>query len=220
MFFVWVENITAAMSNTSGGQQRGIESLLRALHHQQQPEQSQSSDSAPVITGGVLSQIEEQAEESTANGEFNEHTDRPDAPVIFSLDPSSISRTPCTSASNLQPLATSSDEKDHRNLETNLERFNKNVITLMSQATSPISLTPSASTGKPFAFYQRIHRHNSAHSLNIPNIVVTNSGGNGDKSTEVDQHLHHHKRFSFGLRRHSHAVVGNIIRVVIFMSAF
>lgn len=215
-------------SEPGSGQYSYIESLLRALH---QPMLNTRRPDEHTIEAhprpNVLGNIEEQAEESSATSISGEE-ENPESPrsVEFEVDyvsESSNPPTPGASSPNFEAIDPSKSDQEKReeaagdslhqgrNRETNLERFNKNVINVMdtlmkSQLTTPMSLSPSASTGKPFAFYHRMHRHNSAHSLNIPNIIVTGSSGGG---TDEHQHVHHHhKRFSFGLRRHSHAVVG------------
>ena len=182
-----------------------IESLLRALH-QPNVNVARPAEHAPPL----LDNIEEQAEEVP---ETPEARVRRLPPVLFDIESASETSSnppsPLPSEANLVAAASGSavKEKSSNQREQNLEQFNKNVLnvmdTLMKSRDEPsTSLKPSASTGRPFAFYQRIHRHNSAHSLNIPNIVVTGSGDHHHSG-------HHHKKFSFGLRRHSHAVVGH-----------
>lgn len=183
-----------------------IESLLRAIH---QPIVNVSRPDTLMPLQLVLGNIEEQPEESSP-------VMQPKRPLF------DIESPPPTNPPSPTPAASSTFEAGattvvavegddgksaatKRNLAENLERFNKNVLNVMdslmkSRADSPMpSLTSSESTGKPFAFYHRMQRHNSAHSLNIPNIVVT-------ASESQQQPQHPHKRFSFGLRRHSHAV--------------
>lgn len=213
--------------DSGGGQYPHIEGLLRALH---QPNINVSRPRGgmilplslvPAATAGlsVLGNIEEQIEEvATLPEDLIIH--RPALPVLFDIE--SVSETssnppsPDPSSANLDGMLDATGEKKvtpSSKQEENLERFNKSVISVMDtlrhsrggdHATG--SLTPSASTGKPFAFYHRMHRHSSAHSLNIPNIVVT---GSGDQQQNPSHHHNHLKRFSFGLRRHSHAVVGD-----------
>lgn len=176
-----------------------IESLLRAIH---QPMVNVSRPDTVLPLQLVLGNIEEQPEESSPvmqpkrplfDIESQPPSPTPPAASIFEAGAVMVEGDDCKSAAS------------KRNLAENLERFNKNVLNVMdslmkSRADSPMpSLTSSESTGKPFAFYHRMQRHNSAHSLNIPNIVVT-----GSESQQ--QPNHPHKRFSFGLRRHSHAV--------------
>lgn len=139
-------------------------------------------------------------------------------PVIFDIDSSESSsknNSPTESTVSLKENAVSpKDSPETKDMEsspktleeTNLERFNKNVINVMDtlihsrSASSPLSSPPITST-KPFNFYNRLHRHHSAHSLNIPSIVVT-----GTDADHPHHHLSHLKRFGFGLRRHSHAL--------------
>lgn len=187
----------------------------------------------PAATTGMslLGNIEEQMEETQS---IIDEPMRPTLPVLFDIE--SISETstnppspepstanleePCEGVANIGDEKRTSPKKALPNKvpscptkqEENLERFNKSVISVMDTLMhsrggghSPGSLTPSASTGKPFAFYHRMHRHSSANSLNIPNIVVT---GSGDPQQAQHHNNHHLKRFTFGLRRHSHAVVG------------
>lgn len=194
-----------------------IESLLRALH---QPNLNVSRPELPSkssLPAPSLGNIEEQPEESPVL-----ERSKQSLPVLFDIESvsenssSPPSRSP--SSSNIENFSATGKEETEMDaggsstvsgtnrVERNLERFNKNVLNIMdmmkSRSDSPMPLTPSASTGKPFAFYHRMHRHNSAHSLNIPNIVVTGI------DPQNQPHNHQHKKFSFGLRRHSHAVVG------------
>lgn len=202
----------------AAGDQRSyshIKSLLRALH---QPNVNVSRPEAFPLSP-ILDDIEETMEEPIIIQEKPAtQVKRPSLPVLFDIESvsetSSNNPSPQQSSANLKKLEKDTKEKDGetapgRKLEENLERFNKNILNVMdslmkTRADSPTCLSPSASTGKPFAFYHRMHRHSSAHSLNIPNIVVTGS----DQQQQHNNHNHHLKRFSFGLRRHSHAVVG------------
>lgn len=220
---------TGENNSSSEGSYSHIESLLRALHQPNvnvsRPAEVSRLATLSSISANVLGNIEELSEETLRSSD--DPIPRSTLPVLFDIE--SVSETssnkpsPAPSAIDLESLnrkhkidnqrkteATSlpmSPSPPSRILEDNLERFNKNVLNVMdsimkSRTQSPLPLTSSASTGKPFVFYHRMHRHNSAHSLNIPNIVVT---GSADPQSA---HHHHHKRFSFGLRRHSHAVVG------------
>lgn len=209
-------------NNPSSGQYSHISCLLRALH---QPILNVSRPEP--LTRLAHQNIEEHGEEATSFIPATVYA--PKLPVIFDIDTASESSNPpspnasstnlhgkdtagTSNESNQKTESLKSEEKERKpngekDLQKNLEIFNKNVISVMdtlikSHSANPLTaLTPSASAGgKPFAFYHRMHRHSSAHSLNIPSIVVTGSTGD-------DHPHHHHKRFSFGLRRHSHAHV-------------
>lgn len=203
-----------ALGSSSDAPYSHIESLLRALH---QPNFNVARPATGPSTS-VLKIIEEQTEEvlNAIDGSPMNSSGLP--PVLFDIE--SVSETssnppsPVPSSPNIQdtseeapngmPAKKETGTSVARTLENNLERFNKNVLNVMdtmmkSRTDSPMHLQASASTGKPFVFH-RMHRHNSAHSLNIPNIVVTGS----------DPQHQPHKRFTFGLRRHSHAVVGSV----------
>lgn len=205
-----------------------IGSLIRAIHtpilnvarpdasshrtHQQRDDDSRTN----IIAGPRLPVIFDL--ESVSGGDNSSMSSAPASPLT------SGQVTPKEVVNNADGGAESMTRStaDRSHLQRNLERFNTSVVNVMDtlllshhhhnqhhQQHHNVHLAGSASTPKPFNFYQRIHRHHSSHSLNIPSIIVTGSGG-----PLLHQHPHLQKRFTFGLRRHSHThtvVVGCVV---------
>lgn len=213
------EEMKGMASSSTRDQYSHISCLLRALH------QPIVNVSRPEIKSEITQSngISENGQE-TASVMVESSKHKGKLPVIFDIETASDSSNPSSPINSSTDLNINEEAvtemaveclkkvPSDRDLQKNLELFNKNVINVMdtlikTQAELPMhSLTPSPSaSGRPFTFYHRMHRHSSAHSLNIPSIVVTGSPGDDQSGA----HHHTHKRFTFGLRRHSHAhVVG------------